>query len=43
MSGVPLKVAAKIDPADEAYYRERIRPLFDHPLIEFIGEVTERE
>lgn len=43
LSGVPLKIAAKVDPVDEVYYRERIRPLLDHPLIEFIGEISDRE
>jgi glycosyltransferase involved in cell wall biosynthesis len=42
-AGLPLKVAAKIDPVDEDYYRERIRPLFDHPLVEYVGEINERE
>ena len=42
-AGVPLKIAAKIDPVDEAYYQEQVRPLLAHPLVEFVGEVTERE
>jgi glycosyltransferase involved in cell wall biosynthesis len=42
-SGIPLVIAAKVDPADESYFDERIRPLLDHPLIEFIGEIGERE
>ena len=37
--GIPLKMAAKVDPADKAYFEEQIRPLLDHPLIEFIGEI----
>lgn len=36
---MPLKIAAKVDRADAEYYEDRIRPLLDHPLIEFIGEV----
>jgi glycosyltransferase involved in cell wall biosynthesis len=42
-AGVPLKIAAKVDRADEAYFREQIAPLLDHPLIEFIGEIDDRE
>ncbi|NTV01510.1 MAG: glycosyltransferase family 4 protein [Chlorobiaceae bacterium] len=38
---VKLKVAAKIDPADRAYFKERIEPLLGHPLIEFVGEVDD--
>jgi glycosyltransferase involved in cell wall biosynthesis len=40
--GVRLKMAAKIDPIDREYFAERIEPLLDHPLIEFIGEVDEK-
>lgn len=40
--GMPLKIAAKIDPYDQAYYDEHIRHLFDDPLITFLGEVDER-
>ncbi|MEW5746400.1 MAG: glycosyltransferase family 4 protein [Nitrospirota bacterium] len=40
---IPLKIAAKVGKADEAYYKEAIRPLLNHPLIEFLGEVGERE
>src|SRR5690606_23807074 len=40
---VPLKVAAKIDRADREYFEEHVRPLFEHPLVEFIGEISEGE
>jgi glycosyltransferase involved in cell wall biosynthesis len=40
-SGIPLKIAAKVDDADRRYYHEVIEPLLDHPLIECIGEVGE--
>jgi len=43
MSEIPLKIAAKVDKADAEYFREVIRPLLDNPLIEFIGEVDDRE
>jgi glycosyltransferase involved in cell wall biosynthesis len=38
-AGIPLKIAAKVDDADRAYFERDIRPLLDDPLIEFIGEV----
>ena len=38
-----LKIAAKIDAVDREYMEREIRPLLDHPLIEFIGEIGERE
>lgn len=39
--GMPLRVAAKIDPADRDYYEHAIRPLMDNDLIEFVGEIDE--
>ena len=39
--GIRLKIAAKVDPVDEAYFDRDIKPLLDHPLIEFIGEIGE--
>lgn len=41
--GIPLKIAAKIDRADEEYYHERIRPMMNHPLVEYIGEISDHE
>jgi glycosyltransferase involved in cell wall biosynthesis len=38
-SSVPLKIAAKVDRSDRDYFERKIRPLLDHPLIEFIGEI----
>jgi glycosyltransferase involved in cell wall biosynthesis len=43
LCGIPLKIAAKIDRADRDYYESRIKHLLNHPLIEFIGEITETE
>ena len=40
--GLPLKVAAKIDPVDTTYFHEQIEPLLrNNPLVEFIGEVDD--
>ncbi len=39
--GMPIRMAAKVDPADSVYFRERIEPLLDHPLVEFLGEIPE--
>jgi glycosyltransferase involved in cell wall biosynthesis len=41
--GIPLKIAAKVDRADRDYYDEVIRPLMDHPLVEYIGEIGDHE
>jgi glycosyltransferase involved in cell wall biosynthesis len=40
--GIPLKIAAKVDKVDEAYFREKIVPLLSEPGVEFIGEIHER-
>lgn len=42
-AGIPLKIAAKVDRADEEYYEAIVKPLMDHPLVEFIGEISDRE
>jgi glycosyltransferase involved in cell wall biosynthesis len=41
--GVPLKIAAKVDKVDQAYFREQIAPLLDGSGVEFIGEINEIE
>jgi glycosyltransferase involved in cell wall biosynthesis len=38
----PLKIAAKIDKVDEAYFRATIAPLFNQPGVEYVGEIDER-
>src|SRR3984893_15681028 len=42
-AGIPLKIAAKIDKVDEAYFRTEILPLIEGPDVEFIGEINEHE
>jgi glycosyltransferase involved in cell wall biosynthesis len=41
--GIPLKIAAKVDRADQDYFDEFIRPMMDHPLVDYIGEISDRE
>jgi glycosyltransferase involved in cell wall biosynthesis len=41
--GIPLRIAAKVDRADQDYYDEIIRPMIDHPLIEYVGEISDNE
>jgi glycosyltransferase involved in cell wall biosynthesis len=41
--GIPLKIAAKVDKADEVYFREMIAPLLDGPGVEFVGEINEHQ
>ncbi|WP_407156726.1 glycosyltransferase family 4 protein [Bradyrhizobium sp. STM 3557] len=42
-AGLPLKIAAKVDKADEAYFRDVIAPMLGGPGVEFIGEINESE
>ena len=40
-TGIPLKVAAKVDPVDADYFKQ-IEPLLSDPLVEFVGEIDDR-
>ena len=38
-AGLPLRIAAKVDNADRAYFEDVIEPLMANPLVEFVGEI----
>ena len=38
-----MRIAAKIDPADEEYFQREIVPLLGLPGVEFVGEVNEAQ
>jgi glycosyltransferase involved in cell wall biosynthesis len=40
-SGLPLKIAAKLDTPDRDYFERHIKAKLEHPLIEYVGEVNE--
>jgi glycosyltransferase involved in cell wall biosynthesis len=40
--GRPLRIAAKVDRADRAYF-ETIEAMLDHPLVDYIGEIGDAE
>ena len=40
-AGMRIEVAAKVDRVDEDYFQERIKPMLDHPLVGFHGEIGE--
>ena len=43
-AGARLKIAAKVDRADEAYWKDVIKPMIDtSPNVEFVGEIGERD
>jgi len=41
--GIPLRMAAKVDPVDREYFETEIAPLLADPLIQFIGEIPDRD
>lgn len=40
---MPLKIAAKVDRADQEYFEHYIKPLLESELVEFIGEISDLE
>jgi glycosyltransferase involved in cell wall biosynthesis len=42
-AGMPLKIAAKVDPVDRAYFESVVRPLLALPGMEYVGELGEHE
>ncbi len=42
-AGIPIRIAAKVDKADKEYFDVEIKKLLNHPLIEMIGEVGDKE
>jgi glycosyltransferase involved in cell wall biosynthesis len=42
-AGIQIKIAAKVDKVDNDYFELKIKKLLDHPLVDFIGEVGEKE
>lgn len=42
-AGIPLKIAAKVDGQDKAYYEQTIKPLLQDPNIEFVGEINDQQ
>jgi glycosyltransferase involved in cell wall biosynthesis len=44
ITGIPLKIAAKVAKPDEEYFNTVIKPMIDgDPLIEFLGEIGEKD
>jgi glycosyltransferase involved in cell wall biosynthesis len=42
-TGSRLRIAAKVDSADQIYFAQQIAPMLQHPLIEFIGEIGDEQ
>jgi len=41
-AGIKLRIAAKVDANDREYYDRDVKPLLNHPLVEFLGEIGEQ-
>jgi glycosyltransferase involved in cell wall biosynthesis len=39
--GLDIKIASKVDRADQEYFDNRIKPLIKKPAVEFLGEISE--
>jgi glycosyltransferase involved in cell wall biosynthesis len=42
-AGMPLKVAAKVDASDQAYFETKIRPMLRTASVSFVGEIGQRQ
>jgi glycosyltransferase involved in cell wall biosynthesis len=42
-SGIPIRIAAKVDRVDQEYFDAEIKHLLNHPLVEFLGEVNDAQ
>jgi glycosyltransferase involved in cell wall biosynthesis len=42
-AGMPLKIAAKVDPVDRRYFKRVIEPLLNNPAVEWVGEITDQK
>jgi glycosyltransferase involved in cell wall biosynthesis len=42
-AGIPLKMAAKVDKVDQAYFEKLIEPMLAGPGVEFIGEINDTQ
>jgi glycosyltransferase involved in cell wall biosynthesis len=40
-AGLPLTIAARIDPVDRPFFEREVRPRLEHPLVRFVGEVDD--
>jgi glycosyltransferase involved in cell wall biosynthesis len=41
--GIPLKISAKVDPVDKAYFEAVIEPQLRDPFVEYLGEIGDGE
>jgi len=42
-AGIPLRMAAKIDPKEEVYFRREVQPLLQAAHVDYVGEIGEAQ
>lgn len=42
-AGIPLRIAAKVDPVDREYFASEVERLLEDPLVDYVGEIGESE
>ncbi|MBD2432821.1 MULTISPECIES: glycosyltransferase family 4 protein [Fischerella] len=42
-TGLPLKMAGKVDVVDQKYYQEQVKPLIDGEQIQYLGEISHQD
>ena len=42
-TGIPLKIGAKVDRVDQNYFEGVVKPLLSDPLVQYVGEIGDRE
>jgi glycosyltransferase involved in cell wall biosynthesis len=42
-TGLPLKMAGKVDVVDQKYYQEQVKPLIDGEQIQYLGEISHED
>ncbi len=38
-----IRIAAKVDPVDQEYFKTAIKPLFKNPYVKYLGEIGDKE
>jgi glycosyltransferase involved in cell wall biosynthesis len=42
-AGITIKIAAKLSHVDEEYFETHLKKLFEHPLVDYLGEINDHE
>ncbi|HET7338702.1 MAG TPA: glycosyltransferase family 4 protein [Candidatus Dormibacteraeota bacterium] len=42
-TGTPIKIGARVGPPPQVYHESEVEPLLDHPLVEWLGEISDAE